>query len=53
VKTLTERGDTSSDLDRHASGLGGVLGAAAATERRLLRHVSLPAGLSVVAVGRC
>jgi ubiquinone/menaquinone biosynthesis C-methylase UbiE len=53
VKTLTERGDTSSDLDRHASGLRGVLGIAAATERRLLRHVSLPAGLSVVAVGRC
>jgi SAM-dependent methyltransferase len=52
VKTLIERGDTSSDLDRHASGLGGALGAVAAAERRLLRHLSLPAGLSVVAIGR-
>jgi ubiquinone/menaquinone biosynthesis C-methylase UbiE len=51
-KTLIERGDTSSDLDRHASGLGGALGAVAAAERRLLRHLSLPAGLSVVAIGR-
>ena len=52
AKTMLERGETSSDLARHASGLGGVLGAAASVERRLLRRVSLPAGLSVVAVGR-
>ena len=52
AKTVLERGETSSDLSRHASGLGGALGAAAALERRLLRRVSLPAGLSVVAVGR-
>jgi ubiquinone/menaquinone biosynthesis C-methylase UbiE len=52
VKALAERGDTSSDLDRNPGGLGGALGAAAALEQRLLRHVDLPAGLSVVAVGR-
>jgi SAM-dependent methyltransferase len=52
VKTLIERGETSSDLDRHEGGLGGTLALAADAERRLLRHVSLPAGLSVVAVGR-
>ena len=52
VKMVLERGDTSSDLDRNGCGLGGVLPAVAAAERRLLRHVDLPAGLSVVAVGR-
>jgi ubiquinone/menaquinone biosynthesis C-methylase UbiE len=52
VKTLLERGETASDLDRNASGLAGTLGAIAAAERRLLRRVDLPAGLSVVALGR-
>ena len=52
LKTLLERGDTSSDLDRHAGGLGGVLGAVAGAERRALRRIDLPAGLSVVAVGK-
>ena len=52
AKTLLERGETSSDLDRNASGLGGVLPATAALERRALRRIDLPAGLSVVAIGR-
>ena len=52
AKTLLERGRSTSDLDRHGSGLGGVLGGAAALERRVLRRVSLPAGLSVVVVAR-
>jgi ubiquinone/menaquinone biosynthesis C-methylase UbiE len=52
VKTMVERGETSSDLDRNGSGLGGVLPAVASAERRLLRRVSLPFGLSVLAVGR-
>ena len=52
VKTLLERGETSSDLDRNPGGLGGALAATARLERRLLRHVDLPAGLSVLAVGR-
>jgi ubiquinone/menaquinone biosynthesis C-methylase UbiE len=52
AKAVVERADTSSDLDRNPGGLGGALGAAAALEQRVLRHVDLPAGLSVVAVGR-
>jgi SAM-dependent methyltransferase len=52
VKMLLERDETSSDLDRNAGGLGGVLGTTAGIERRLLRRVDIPAGLSVVAVGR-
>ena len=52
AKTLLERGRSTSDLDRHGSGLGGLLGGTAAVERRLLRRVSLPAGLSVVVVAR-
>jgi SAM-dependent methyltransferase len=51
-KMLLERGETSSDLDRAPSGLAGILPAAAAAERRLLRRIDLPAGLSVVAVAR-
>jgi hypothetical protein len=42
----------SSDLDEPRDGLGGLLGRAAALERALLRRISLPAGLSVLAVGR-
>ncbi len=52
LKTVLERGATSSDLDRHAGGLGGVLGAAARVEHWGLRRFDLPAGLSVVAVGK-
>jgi ubiquinone/menaquinone biosynthesis C-methylase UbiE len=52
VKTRLERGQSTSDLDRHGSGLGGLLGGAAALERRVLRGVSIPAGLSVVVVAR-
>jgi ubiquinone/menaquinone biosynthesis C-methylase UbiE len=52
AKAIVERGRVASDLDGHHDGLGGLLGRAAALERRLLRHVSLPAGLSVLAVGR-
>lgn len=52
AKAVLERGATASDLDRHAGGLGGALGAAARAERALLRHVDLPTGLSVFAVGR-
>ncbi len=51
LKAMLERGERSSDLDRNGSGVGGVLPAVAAAERRLLRRVSLPAGLSVVAIG--
>jgi SAM-dependent methyltransferase len=52
AKAVVERGDTSSDLDRHAGGLGGVLSTAARLERAALRRTSLPFGLSVLAVGR-
>lgn len=52
MKMMIERDETSSDLDRHSGGLGGALAAAATIERRVLRRVNLPAGLSVVAVGR-
>jgi SAM-dependent methyltransferase len=52
AKSVIERGRTSSDLDRNGGGLGGTLAAMAAVERRVLRHADLPAGLSVVAIGR-
>jgi SAM-dependent methyltransferase len=52
AKKVLERGESSSDLDRNPGGLGGTLAAAASAERRVLRHVDLPAGLSVVAIGR-
>lgn len=52
VKSLLERGRSSSDLARHKGGLHGLLGWAAAGERRLLRRVSLPAGLSVMVIAR-
>ena len=52
AKMLLERGETSSDLDRNASGLGGVLSAVASVERRVVRRIDLPAGLSVLAVAR-
>lgn len=52
LKALTERGRTSSDLDRASTGLGGVLPAAAVFERRVLTRVDLPAGLSEILLGR-
>jgi SAM-dependent methyltransferase len=52
AKAALERGRSTSDLDRHGGGLGGLLGSAAALERGLLAHWSLPAGLSVVVVAR-
>lgn len=52
LKAVLERGETASDLDRNAGGLGGTLSIAARAERSLLRHADLPAGLSVFAVGR-
>jgi len=52
AKAVVERGRMTSDLDESPDGLGGVLGRLATVERALLRRVSLPAGLSVLAVGR-
>jgi len=52
VKAKLERGRIASDLDRNQGGLGGSLELAARVERALLRRFSLPAGLSVIAVGR-
>ena len=54
VKAVVERkaSASASDVDRAESGLGGVLPAMARAERALLRHVSLPAGLSVLVVAR-
>lgn len=52
AKALVERGETASDLDNNADGLCGALGRVAGVERALLRRVSLPFGLSVLALGR-
>jgi ubiquinone/menaquinone biosynthesis C-methylase UbiE len=52
IKSVLERGESTSDLDRNQDGLRGALGAAARAERALLRHVDLPAGLTVFALGR-
>ena len=52
VKALVERRASSSDLDRHDDGLRGVLPSVATVERAVLRRMSIPFGLSVVAVGR-
>lgn len=52
AKAVLERGRQQSDLDNNQSGLGGALSKVAAAERALLRRVSLPAGLSVVVIGR-
>lgn len=41
-----------SDVDRNQSGLGGVLGVLAALERRLLRHIDIPFGLSAIVIAR-
>ncbi len=52
AKAVVERGRTTSDLDRADDGLRGLLPAVAGLERRLLRRVSLPVGLSVAVVAR-
>jgi SAM-dependent methyltransferase len=52
VLALTDRSGRSSDLDRGEDGLAGLLPAAARAERAVLRKVSVPFGLSVVAIGR-
>ena len=54
VLSVTDRKTqtSASDLDRDQWGLGGTLPAAARAERAVLRHASLPFGLSVLAIGR-
>ncbi len=52
VMGIVERGKHKSDVGRNEGGLGGVLGQVARAERALLRRVSLPFGLSVIAIGR-
>ena len=52
VKAVIERGRSASDLDVQPGGLGGALGAAAGLERRVIRRVGLPFGLSVAVVAR-
>jgi hypothetical protein len=52
VDAVVHRGEASSDIDEHSGGLGGTLGALARAERAVLRRIDLPAGLSVLALGR-
>lgn len=52
VKAVLERGRSTSDLDRHGDGLAGVLPRLAQAEQAVLRHIDLPAGNSVFALGR-
>jgi SAM-dependent methyltransferase len=52
VLAVADRSGTSSDLDRGAGGVHGVLPALARAERALLRRVGAPFGLSVLAIGR-
>lgn len=52
VKAVRERGQVDSDIDRHESGLHGLLPRIAQAERAVLRRIDLPIGLSVVALGR-
>lgn len=52
VLGIVERNRAKSDVGRNQSGLGGVLGALAAVERRLLRRINLPVGLSAIVVAR-
>jgi SAM-dependent methyltransferase len=52
VLAVLERGRTTSDVGRNQSGLGGALSALAKVERTMLRRLDLPAGLSVIAIGR-
>jgi SAM-dependent methyltransferase len=52
AKAVLERGKQSSDLDNNQSGLGGVLGFVARVERKVLRRIRLPIGLSVLVIAR-
>ena len=52
VMGVIERGKNKSDVGRNEGGLGGLLGQVARVERGLLRQMSLPFGLSVIAIGR-
>ena len=52
VMGILERGKKKSDVGRNQGGLGGLLGQIARAERLVLRRVSLPFGLSVIAIGR-
>ncbi len=52
AKAVLERGKQSSDLDNNQTGLGGLLGKIASTERKLLQRARLPFGLSVLVVAR-
>jgi SAM-dependent methyltransferase len=52
TKALLERGQSSSDLDRHEGGLGGVLTGVSRVERSIIKRVALPVGLSVMVIAR-
>ena len=52
VMGVIERGRNKSDVGRNEGGLGGALGVVARAERAVLSRVSLPFGLSVIAIGR-
>jgi ubiquinone/menaquinone biosynthesis C-methylase UbiE len=52
VKSVVERREAASDLETGQGRLGQALAATATAERALLRRVALPAGLSVMAIGR-
>jgi hypothetical protein len=52
VLAVLERGRETSDVGRNQSGLGGGMGALATVERKLLRRLDLPTGLSAIAIGR-
>ncbi|MEO6653298.1 MAG: methyltransferase domain-containing protein [Ilumatobacteraceae bacterium] len=52
VLAVIERGRSASDTGRNQGGLGGLLPVLARAERAVLRHASLPFGLSVIAIGR-
>ena len=52
VMGLVEKGKAKSDVGRNQSGLGGLLGLAATVERRLLRRVRMPFGLSAIVIAR-
>lgn len=52
VMGVVERGRDRSDVGRNESGLSGVLGGLASLERRLLRRIDLPFGLSAIVVAR-
>jgi ArsR family transcriptional regulator len=52
VLALVERGEPQSDVGRNDTGMRGVLPALAGVERRLLRRVDIPFGLSAIVLAR-